>query len=88
MQPEDLLDELGVKPGESREGVKFAKNMCPSQGTMDIFVEPVLPRPVADLAGLQPGGDGACRTGSAARLSCHGRRPARRVCRRFPTPTC
>ena len=47
VQPEDLLDELGVKPGEDREGVRFARNMCPSQGTMDIFVEPVLPRPVA-----------------------------------------
>ena len=45
MQPEDLLAELGVQPGESRDGVRFARNMCPSKGTMDIFVEPVLPRP-------------------------------------------
>src|SRR5260370_2695543 len=45
VQPETLLAELGVKPGENRDGVRFAKNMCPSKGTMDIFVEPVLPRP-------------------------------------------
>jgi xanthine dehydrogenase accessory factor len=41
IQPEDLLAELGVEAGDNRQGVQFAKNMCPSQGTMDIFVEPV-----------------------------------------------
>src|SRR5262249_22017473 len=41
VQPGDALQEHGVKAGESREGVEFAKNMCPSQGTMDVFVEPV-----------------------------------------------
>ena len=54
IQPEDLLDELGVKPGENRDGVRFAKNMCPSQGTMDIFVEPVLPRPALFVLGSSP----------------------------------
>ncbi|MEW9807832.1 XdhC family protein [Mesorhizobium sp. ZMM04-5] len=54
IQPEDLLDELGVKPGEQRAGVKFAKNMCPSQGTMDIFVEPMLPRPSLVVLGSSP----------------------------------
>lgn len=54
IQPEDLLDELGVKPGEQRDGVKFAKNMCPSQGTMDIFVEPMLPRPSLVVLGSSP----------------------------------
>lgn len=54
IQPEDLLAELGVAPGESRDGVRFAKNMCPSKGTMDIFVEPVLPRPVLAVLGASP----------------------------------
>lgn len=54
IRPEDLLAELGVKPGEDRDGVKFAKNMCPSQGTMDIFVEPVLPRPALIVLGSSP----------------------------------
>jgi xanthine dehydrogenase accessory factor len=54
VRPEDLLAELGVKAGESREGVRFAKNMCPSQGTMDIFVEPVLPRPSLVIVGASP----------------------------------
>ena len=54
VQPEDLLAELGVKAGESREGVRFAANFCPSQGTMDIFVEPVLPHPSLVIFGASP----------------------------------
>jgi xanthine dehydrogenase accessory factor len=54
VQPLDALDEKGLKPGEEREGVRFAKNMCPSQGTMDIFVEPVLPRPQVVIYGSSP----------------------------------
>ena len=41
-----MLQAQRVALGEERDGVSFASNMCPSQGTMDIFVEPVLPRPV------------------------------------------
>ena len=51
VQPENLLAELGVKPGENRDGVRFAQNMCPSKGTMDIFVEPVLPHPSLVILG-------------------------------------
>src|ERR1700686_2837840 len=52
--PENLLAELGVKPGENRGGVRFAQNMCPSKGTMDIFVEPVLPHPSLVILGVSP----------------------------------
>jgi len=54
VQPSDALEQQGVKPGEERAGVRFAKNMCPSQGTMDIFVEPVLPRPQIVICGSSP----------------------------------
>lgn len=54
VQPPDALDEKGLKAGEEREGVRFAKNMCPSQGTMDIFVEPVLPQPQVVICGSSP----------------------------------
>jgi len=54
VQPETLLAELGVKPGESKDGVRFASNMCPSKGTMDIFVEPVLPHPSLVVLGASP----------------------------------
>src|SRR6202795_2467986 len=52
--PENLLAELGVKPGENRDGVRFAENMCPSKGTMDVFVEPVLPHPSLVILGVSP----------------------------------
>jgi xanthine dehydrogenase accessory factor len=54
IQPENLLAELGVKPGENRDGVRFAENMCPSKGTMDVFVEPVLPHPSLVILGVSP----------------------------------
>jgi xanthine dehydrogenase accessory factor len=54
VQPEDLLTELGVKPGENRDGIRFASNLCPSKGTMDIFVEPVLPHPSLVIFGASP----------------------------------
>jgi xanthine dehydrogenase accessory factor len=54
VQPPDLLADRGVEAGDEQEGVRFAKNMCPSQGTMDIFVEPVLPRPQVVICGSSP----------------------------------
>ena len=54
VQPGDLLAELGVAPGEEKAGVRFAKNACPSQGTMDIFVEPMLPKPELVVCGSSP----------------------------------
>ena len=52
--PLDLLTDLGVVPGEARDGVEFAKNSCPSQGTMDVFVEPVVPKPELLICGASP----------------------------------
>jgi xanthine dehydrogenase accessory factor len=54
VQPENLLAELGVEPGEAKDGVRFASNLCPSKGTMDIFVEPVLPHPSLVILGASP----------------------------------
>jgi xanthine dehydrogenase accessory factor len=52
--PKEALAELGAAPGEDRGGVFYAKNSCPSQGTMDIFVEPVLPSPRLLILGASP----------------------------------
>ncbi len=52
--PPDVLQGQGVDAGAEREGVRFAKNMCPSEGTMDVFVEPVLPRPQIVICGASP----------------------------------
>lgn len=54
IQPKDLLDAQGLQAGEVREGVAFAKNMCPSRGTMDVFVEPLLPRASVVVLGASP----------------------------------
>jgi xanthine dehydrogenase accessory factor len=54
VQPKDLLFELGVSAGEVRDGVRYAANMCPSQGTMEIFIEPILPKPELVVMGASP----------------------------------
>lgn len=54
VQPEDLLVERGVSAGTEKEGVRFARNMCPSKGTMEVFIEPVLPRPEIIILGASP----------------------------------
>lgn len=52
--PKDLFAEHELEQGEEQEGVRFARNMCPSQGTMDIFVEPMLPPPGLVVLGGSP----------------------------------
>ena len=54
VQPPEVLQEQGLSAGEERAGVRFARNMCPSRGTMDVFVEPVLPRPRVVIFGGSP----------------------------------
>jgi xanthine dehydrogenase accessory factor len=54
VQPPDALQDQGVAAGEERGGVQFANNMCPSEGTMDIFIEPVLPLPQLIVCGASP----------------------------------
>jgi xanthine dehydrogenase accessory factor len=54
VQPPDVLQEKGIAAGDEQAGIRFVKNMCPSQGTMDIFVEPVLPRPQIVVCGSSP----------------------------------
>lgn len=54
VQPPDALDQQGLQADKEQGGVRFAKNMCPSRGTMDIFVEPVLPRPQVIVCGSSP----------------------------------
>ena len=52
--PEELLAQLGVSPGEEVEGKRFARNGCPSRGTVDIFIEPCLPMPELVILGASP----------------------------------
>ena len=52
--PEDLLAEKGVTPGDQIDGTQFARNGCPSRGTVDIFIEPCLPLPQLVVLGASP----------------------------------
>jgi xanthine dehydrogenase accessory factor len=54
VSPDDVLAERGVSAGEERDGIRFARSMCPSKGTMDVFIEPVLPRPELVVLGTSP----------------------------------
>lgn len=51
LRPQELLENEGLAVGEVRDGVRFARNGCPSKGTMDVFVEPVLPLPDMVICG-------------------------------------
>ena len=54
LHPQDLLDEMGKVPGQDSEGVRFDRNGCPSNGSMDIFVELILPLPELLVFGDSP----------------------------------
>jgi xanthine dehydrogenase accessory factor len=54
VQPQEELDAGGVAAGESKGGVEFHRSACPSGGTLDIFVEPMLPRPQMVVCGASP----------------------------------
>ncbi|WP_394156109.1 XdhC family protein [Loktanella salsilacus] len=52
--PEEDLARQGVHPGDDRDGIHFARNGCPSKGTIDIFIEPHLPEPELWVIGASP----------------------------------
>ncbi|MDD9716058.1 XdhC/CoxI family protein [Dinoroseobacter sp. PD6] len=64
LRPEEVLEAEGVAPGEERAGIRFARNGCPSKGSMDVFIEPVLPRPVLQICGGGPVAQALARLGA------------------------
>lgn len=54
IQPKDLLAEQGLEAGAVEDGRLMAGNMCPSKGSMDVFVEPVLANPELIIIGNSP----------------------------------
>lgn len=52
--PDRSLTARGLEAGDERDGVRFARNGCPSEGTIDIFIEPCLPRPELVVFGESP----------------------------------
>lgn len=58
--PEELLAEKGVAAGDEVEGTRFARNGCPSKGTVDIFIEPCIPMPQLVVVGASPVAKALC----------------------------
>ncbi|SPF78181.1 XdhC family protein [Pseudoprimorskyibacter insulae] len=54
LAPEETLRDRHVAPGDVVDGVRFARNGCPSKGSLEIFVEPVLPMPELCIFGSSP----------------------------------
>lgn len=54
LAPESLLAEKGVSAGDEVDGTTFARNGCPSRGTVEIFIEPCLPTPQLLVLGQSP----------------------------------
>jgi xanthine dehydrogenase accessory factor len=50
VRPKERLEDAAA----SAAGVELHRNNCPSGGTIDVFVEPVLPRPALVVAGASP----------------------------------
>ena len=54
VMPQDVIDEIGISVGDEYEGKKVSKNGCPSEGTVDIFIEPHTPPPQLVIYGKAP----------------------------------
>jgi xanthine dehydrogenase accessory factor len=54
VQPPDALRAIGHEPGDMEDGTQYARNMCPSQGTMDVFIEPYPSRIELLVCGTTP----------------------------------
>ena len=52
--PEELLARQDVRAGDEVDGKRFARNGCPSKGSIDIFIEPYLPMPQLVVLGASP----------------------------------
>lgn len=63
--PEEELTKQGVAPGEHQSGVTYARNGCPSRGTIDIFIEPCLPMPEIVVLGASPVAEALARLAPA-----------------------
>ena len=52
--PEEQLAEKGVAAGDEVDGTSYARNGCPSKGTVDIFIEPCIPTAQLVVVGTSP----------------------------------
>jgi len=74
--PEELLAEKGVAAGDEIDGTRFARNGCPSRGTVDIFIEPCLPTPQLVVLGASPVAEALSRLAPQFQWECTSVLPA------------
>lgn len=54
VQPHEIMTAEGMSQGEARGGVEYYRSHCPSKGTVDVFIEPMRPRPMVLVCGTAP----------------------------------
>lgn len=54
VQPHEIMTAEGMAQGEARGGVEYYRSHCPSKGTVDVFIEPMRPRPMVLVCGTAP----------------------------------
>lgn len=54
IQPDEVLKDQGIPIGEEIDGRWVASNMCPSKGSMELFIEPFLVNPELIVVGTSP----------------------------------
>ncbi|NRB18841.1 MAG: XdhC family protein [Rhodobacteraceae bacterium] len=69
LHPQEVLAEKGVVAGDDLDGVRFDRNGCPSKGSMDIFVEPILPLPELVIFGVSPVAQSLAKLGAQFKWS-------------------
>ncbi len=63
VRPREALEAEGIAPGTSAAGVEYHRSVCPSGGTVEIFVEPMLPRKMLVVCGASPVAHALCDLG-------------------------
>jgi len=63
VRPKEALEAEGITPGSSEAGVEYHRSICPSGGTVEVFVEPMLPRPLLVICGASPVARALCDLG-------------------------
>ncbi len=54
VHPDEVLKEQGMDVGEAVDGRWVASNMCPSKGSIELFIEPFLANPELIIVGASP----------------------------------
>lgn len=61
IHPNEVLEEQGMNVGEEVDGSWVASNMCPSKGSMELFIEPFLANPELIVVGTSPVASSVCQ---------------------------